>query len=81
VSRSSLAGLAANRGQAETKVSKKKELGKATESKSGLVPEGDVRLTANIRGDLHLKLKIAAAYRRTTIGEIIEELIENHLED
>lgn len=35
---------------------------------SGLVPEGDVRLTANIRQDLHLKLKIASAYRRTTIG-------------
>jgi len=46
---------------------------------SGLVPEGDVRLTANIRQDLHLKLKIASAYRRTTIGEILEELIETHL--
>ena len=46
---------------------------------SGLVPEGDVRLTANIRQDLHLKLKIASAYRRTTIGEIIEELIEKYV--
>ena len=46
---------------------------------SGLVPEGDVRLTANIRQDLHLKLKIASAHRRTTIGEIIEELIDAHL--
>jgi len=46
---------------------------------SGLVPEGDVRLTANIRQDLHLKLKIASAHRRTTIGEIIEELIAAHL--
>jgi len=46
---------------------------------SGLVPEGDVRLTANIRQDLHLKLKIASAHRRTTIGEIIEELIAVHL--
>lgn len=46
---------------------------------SGLVPDGDVRLTANIRLDLHLKLKIASAYRRTTIGEILEELIETHL--
>lgn len=26
------------------------------DSKSGMVPEGDVRLTANIRGDLHLRL-------------------------
>ena len=43
------------------------------------VPEGDVRLTANIRQDLHLKLKIAAATRRTTIGELIEELVERYL--
>lgn len=46
---------------------------------SGLVPEGDVRLTANIREDLHLRLKIAAARRRTTIGEIIEDLVERHV--
>lgn len=45
----------------------------------GQVPEGDVRLTANIRQDLHLKLKIAAAHRRTTIGELIEELVESYL--
>ena len=48
-------------------------------SKSGKVPDNDVRLTANIRGDLHLKLKIAAAKRRTTIGELIEELISKHI--
>ncbi|WP_243371149.1 hypothetical protein [Geotalea sp. SG265] len=48
---------------------------------SGLVPEGDVRLTANIRQDLHLKLKIAAAHRRTTIGEMIEELIDRYVAD
>jgi len=46
---------------------------------SGLVPEGDMRLTANIREDLHLKLKLAAAHRRTTIGNLIEELVEKHL--
>jgi pyruvate/2-oxoglutarate dehydrogenase complex dihydrolipoamide acyltransferase (E2) component len=50
-----------------------------TKKISGLVPTGDVRLTANIRQDLHLKLKIASAHGRTTIGEILEELIENHL--
>ena len=48
----------------------------ATGQKSGLVPDGDVRLTANIREDLHLKLKIEAAKRRTTVGELIEQLIE-----
>ena len=45
-------------------------------SKSGKVPQDDVRLTANIRQDLHLKLKIEAANRRTSIGELLEELIE-----
>lgn len=46
---------------------------------SGLIPEGDTRLTANIRKDLHLRLKIAAANQDTTIGEIIENLIEKHV--
>ena len=46
---------------------------------SGLVPAGDVRLTANIRQDLHLRLKISSAHRRTTIGEILEELIEKYI--
>lgn len=50
---------------------------KATTShRSGLVPTGDVRLTANIREDLHLKLKIEAAKQRTTVGELIERMIE-----
>lgn len=44
--------------------------------KSGLLPPGDVRLTANIREDLHLKLKIRAAQERTTIGELIERWVE-----
>lgn len=55
------------------------EMAPAAKKVSGLVPEGDVRLTANIRQDLHLKLKIASAHRRTTIGEILEELIELHI--
>jgi hypothetical protein len=46
---------------------------------SGLVPSGDVRLTANIREDLHLKLKIHAAEQRTTIGEVLEQLLAKHL--
>jgi hypothetical protein len=44
--------------------------------KSGLLPTGDVRLTANIREELHLKLKIKAAQERTTIGELIEQWVE-----
>lgn len=45
----------------------------------GRVPAGDCRLMANIRQDLHLKLKIAAASRRTTIGELLEGMIAKHL--
>lgn len=46
---------------------------------SGLIPLGDVRLTANIKQDLHLKLKIHAAEQRTTIGEVLENLISKYL--
>jgi hypothetical protein len=66
-----------------TKVEQKLKRGPAKKTikiqVSGQVPEGDVRLTANIRDDLHLKLKIAAARRRTTIGELLEELVEKYL--
>lgn len=66
---------------ADTPRSKKRNAGPAPKSRSlsGLVPQGDVRLTANIREDLHLKLKIAAAQQRTTIGELIEALVERHI--
>lgn len=40
--------------------------------KSGLVPAGDVRLTVNIRDDLHQALKIRAVQERTTVGDLIE---------
>ena len=53
---------------------------KAEPKGSGLVPEGDVRLTANIRADLHMKLKMYAVENRTTIGEVIEGLIERHID-
>lgn len=76
MARGSLTKLAANKGGAAEKVSKPKDI---EGSRSGLVPEGDVRLTANIRGDLHMKLKIEAALQRTTIGDLIEELIKQHL--
>lgn len=75
---------AATKGKAPTRKSDQKSRGKLKgtakgRSTSGLVPEGDVRLTANIREDLHLKLKIAAAHKRTTIGELIEMLVAKHL--
>jgi hypothetical protein len=52
----------------------------AKDKVSGQVPEGDVRLTANIRSDLHMRLKIRAARERTTIGEMLEQLIEKHID-
>lgn len=52
---------------------------KLSSERSRQVPSGDVRMTANIRTDLHVKLKIVAAERRTTIGELIEELVERNL--
>lgn len=55
---------------------KKKSLKTPSKQVSGLVPEGDVRLTANISENHHIKLKIAAAKQRTTIGELIEQLID-----
>ena len=71
---------AARKKAANTAPSKgKKVRQKPSRGLSGLVPEGDVRLTANIREDLHLKLKIAAARQRTTIGELIEQMVEKYI--
>ena len=65
---SAQAGAGRGRGAARSKIA-------LAGQKSGLVPEGDVRLTANIRADLHLALKIRAAQGRTTVGELIEQWI------
>jgi hypothetical protein len=47
---------------------------------SGLVPANDVRLTANIKKDLHAKLKHAAVDSRTTVGELIEAMVVMYLD-
>ena len=47
-----------------------------TKTASGQVPAGDVRLTVNIREDLHQRLKIRAVEQRTTVGDLIEEWIQ-----
>lgn len=52
------------------------EGGRSRGDKAGKVPVGDVRLTVNMRRDLHLKLKIRAAEERTTIGELVERWVE-----
>lgn len=46
-------------------------------AKSGLVPTGDMRLTANIREDLHQRLKIRAVQQSTAIGELIEQWVQS----
>jgi hypothetical protein len=48
-------------------------------SRSGMLPDGDVRLTANIREELHTRLKIEAAKRRIYIGDLLEELIQDNI--
>lgn len=50
-------------------------------NKSGQVPVGDVRLTLNVREELHQKLKIASAMTRTTMGCIVEQLIAEKLNE
>jgi hypothetical protein len=42
-------------------------------------PSGDIRLTVNIREDLHMRLKMEAVKRRTTVGEILEGLVQQHI--
>jgi hypothetical protein len=48
-------------------------------STSRFPPSGDIRLTVNIREDLHMRLKMEAVKRRTTVGEILEELVQQHV--
>ena len=47
--------------------------------KSGLVPEGYTRLTANIPADLHTKLKVKAATEGRSVVDILETLLSKHL--
>jgi predicted HicB family RNase H-like nuclease len=42
-------------------------------------PPSDSRLTANINRELHLRLKLYAAKNYTSMGELIEEWIEQHI--
>jgi len=45
---------------------------------SGQVPKGYLRLSANVREDLHMRLKIMSAKERRTIGSVLEEWIEKN---
>lgn len=48
-------------------------------AKSTAAPEGDTRLTVNLRNDLHLKLRMKALEQKTTAGDLLEQLIEKYL--
>jgi hypothetical protein len=53
--------------------------GRRKEEKATAAPAGDVRLTINLREDLHMKLKLRAVKDKTTAGELIESLVEQYL--
>lgn len=52
------------------------EATRPTSSRSGLVPANDIRLTINIKKNLHHKLKVRAAQNNMTIGDMIEKWIK-----
>ena len=53
--------------------------GRQTAERSTNAPDGDVRLTVNLREDLHLKLRMKALEQKTTAGDLLEQLIEKYL--
>jgi hypothetical protein len=54
-----------------------KEVKKTSRTTAGMVPLGDIRLTVNVRADIHQRLKIRAVQERTTVGDLIEEWVED----
>lgn len=69
--------LDAVRAFAESTPAKKEKQASGKAKGSGQVPDGDVRLTVNIRDDLHQKLKIRAVQERTTVGDLIEDWVSS----
>lgn len=61
-------------GGATTKPAKK--IAPPGQTTAGMVPEGDIRLTVNVRADIHQRLKIRAVQERTTVGDLIESWVE-----
>ena len=51
----------------------------ASNTRIFFAPEGDKRLTINLNAELHKKLKIAAIEQGITAGEIIENLLKQHI--
>jgi hypothetical protein len=63
----------------ESKSKGKKIAHRASGTRIFFAPEGDTRLTINIKTNLHKRLKIAAIEKGVTAGELIEELLEKNL--
>jgi len=53
---------------------------RGVEPPKGNVPEGDARLSVNIRMDRRDRLKDVAHLERTTMGELLEYMIDNYLD-
>jgi len=67
--------------QADTGVGKvKKNPPDRPKSVSGNIPEGDIRLSSNIDRGIHYRLKMAAVKEHTTIGQLIERLVDENLD-
>jgi hypothetical protein len=75
--RDAVLGFAESTGKSQTAYVRSSAANAPKGEKSGLIPEGDVRLTANVRADLHMKLKMRAVQERTTVGELIETWIQS----
>ena len=67
------------KGKGKGKIIAHTALNETNKARIFFAPEGDKRLTINLKVDLHKKLKIAAIEKDITAGEIIEQLLERYL--
>jgi hypothetical protein len=74
-------GFAEGRTASSSKARSTKAAAADGSAASRFPPSGDFRLTVNIREDLHMRLKMEAVKRRTTVGEILEALVQQHIKD
>ncbi len=63
----------------KTKKTAQKGSNKNNNTRVFFAPNGDKRLTINLKAEIHKKLKIAAIEKEITAGEIIEQLLEKYL--
>ena len=51
----------------------------ANKDKPGPVPEGSQRLTVNMENSLHMRLKLEAVKQGTTMGRLLEKLVDGNV--